>query len=370
MNKFRKSLLVTALMVAGVNSANAIPLDVLANPTVTTTNNDFTMLNADGAKTGGNNVDFAWDGTYLADPNGAFNATLAPACLIADCSTGRETFFGYTWTAHNVRILAPGTYNVEGYQLTVGAGQVGLAMLFDWGANADIGVVEVCQPGKFNGGVADWNCASVNSNGPNINGLLLPGVPMNNGPFPDFNANFSLNGLFVAGQSSSAGVTINAGPGVVGASQVVAKATLGTPAGGMQIFDGLNYTITGVVGGSADLKLTFNASIVGKTLYKVSGGTFTAIPESSFTRLGDDVSVTMVVADCVAAPCTGYDTDPAAGTITDPIAPGFPAAPPASIGASGGGGGCTVDPKGGSDASLLAVLLASLGYLGWRRRRS
>lgn len=194
MNKFRKSLLVTALMVAGVTSAHA----------VNTSNNNFTMYDGTGSLVGSvGDVGFVWDGTYNTAAAGALdNATISNA----------NTFYGEVWTAKNVKVFAPGTYAIPpssqggpGYTLNVGAGQVGMHMLFDWNGNVNISVIEVCESGNFvfSDGAASA-CVSLDTVADDYTGSpgcldvdVDLGIAMNNGPFVCFNPNFNLRGLTV-----------------------------------------------------------------------------------------------------------------------------------------------------------------------------
>lgn len=126
---------------------------------------------------------------------------------------------------------------------------------------------------------------------------------------------------------------------------------------------GLQYTINGVAG-SVTVTLTFPNSIVGKTLYKVNAGTYTAIPESDFSRDPDGKTIVMTIADNGS-----YDTDATVGTITDPIVPASAVVASVLQGPGGSpGGGCTLNPSK-PDYSLILALLASLGYLGWKRKK-
>jgi len=196
-------------------------------PTTHTAGN-FTMLTPGGVPFGGtNDVVYSWDGTTNVAANGTnFNMTLA--------SAGPEPFDGFLWSAHDIRVFGPGTYPfntgctiaelhagtapgscaVQGptVAMTVGAAQVGALMLFDWHGNDNIYVAEVWNknalwsqgPGSENGlwtgpawgGPAGfmvdpnttWALSSTANTGNGING-----IPMVNGPFTGFSANFNLD---------------------------------------------------------------------------------------------------------------------------------------------------------------------------------
>ena len=97
-------------------------------------------------------------------------------------------FFGLTWTAHSGTTFGPGTYSIdtiEGgiYNITVGAGQVGGHILFNWGATANIDVVNVWDIGGPTTCAQAW-CSS------DIDGDGIRGIGMIDGAFPGFNANF------------------------------------------------------------------------------------------------------------------------------------------------------------------------------------
>ena len=96
-----------------------------------------------------------------------------------------NTFFGLNWTAHSGTTFGPGTYTidtVEGgiYNVTVGAGQVGGHILFNWGATANIDVVNVWD-------IVGGNYVSVDGDSDGT-----PGLDMIDGAFPGFSANFDL----------------------------------------------------------------------------------------------------------------------------------------------------------------------------------
>lgn len=223
-----KTILASALLlVAGIGSAQAAQISAAGYATtsapVATTGNNFTMLGKAGGVTGGtNDVSMTWDGTVFnastdyTGPGSVSNMTLSSPTL----------FFSYPWVAHDVQVFAPGTFTFDttlgggnaetGIQtLTVGAGQLGAHMLFDWGgasattscgkANCNIDVSVLWNPnavfgGSFYAGATNtagnsattvWNASSIDGDG---NGIM--GISMNaGGPFGGFNANFNLQGI-------------------------------------------------------------------------------------------------------------------------------------------------------------------------------
>ncbi len=177
---------------------------------VNSSNNNFTMLDPTGAIIGGtNDVKFTYNKipfTSVAVSGQVSNATISSSC----------PFFGNTWTAHDVAIYAPGTYTVfagcppgspgcgQGTPITftVGAGELGGHMLFNWSSNTDIDVVDIWAPKAVFGsstmfienqgcGTGDkskvWDLMSKDSDGNGVNGR-----GMVDGPFINFNANFNL----------------------------------------------------------------------------------------------------------------------------------------------------------------------------------
>lgn len=138
------NLAVMAVLASG--SAQA-----MLTPMVTTSGNNFTMINATGGLQGGaNDVVFNWDGTLNNAVAGSYmNATLT--------QSAPTPFFSNLWTAHDVRLFGAGTYTFytgciagspgcglgASYTLTVQAGQVGAHMLFDWNNNFNIDVVQL-----------------------------------------------------------------------------------------------------------------------------------------------------------------------------------------------------------------------------------
>lgn len=198
---------------------------------------NFTMLDNGGTVFGGTNdivysLDFSNSNlnTSVTGTTGIMTNTLA--------SDGPQPFFGSPWTAHHIRLFAPGgpyvintdctttqlehgtcTPNADSSKnitFTVGAGQIGVHMLFNWSGNNDIDVVNVWNqnaqwidpdnltaPTKKNDlwtgarwlgpagfGVDPaviWDHVSTDADS---DGKV--GIPMVDGPFIGFNANFNL----------------------------------------------------------------------------------------------------------------------------------------------------------------------------------
>lgn len=180
---------------------------------ITTTGNNFTMLAADGSIIGGtNDVTFNWDGTFLtsvATSGQVSNATLSSP----------QPFFGIKWFAHDVAVYGPGSYTIysncppgspgcgvgAAYTFTVAPDQVAAHMLFNWGPNRNIDVVDIWDQNQVFGpspmftgpkktldpwsGVSTtaWNGMSIDWDGDGINGGA-----MIDGPFAGASANFNV----------------------------------------------------------------------------------------------------------------------------------------------------------------------------------
>lgn len=196
---------------------------------VTSTGNNFTMLDPTGALVGGtNDVVFTWNGTL----NDAVAGAVSNATLASD-----ETFFGSRWDAHDVTMYGPGTYTIydgcaagnaacgsgNAVTFTVGPNQIGAHMLFDWpaGSGTNIDVVNVWDrnstwaaqnaPNPFWAGlddgtactgtgcvvdgVANTDTTSFNFLSIDVNNNGIPGLPMTDGAFVNFNASFNVNGV-------------------------------------------------------------------------------------------------------------------------------------------------------------------------------
>jgi hypothetical protein len=180
---------------------------------ITITGNNFTMLDSTGSIVGGtNDVTFSWDGTFLtsvATSGQVSNATLSSP----------TSFFGINWFAHDVAVYGPGTYTIysnclpgspgcgvgAAYNFTVAPDQFAAHMLFNWGSNLNIDVVDIWNQNQVFGlspmytgakktldpwsGISTtaWNGMSIDWDGDGING-----GKMIDGPFKGFSANFNV----------------------------------------------------------------------------------------------------------------------------------------------------------------------------------
>ena len=234
MFEFKKTAFVIALTSAAIMSSTSEAAQVSAAGYATTSaptssiNNNFTMLDIDGGFLGGtNDVSMTWAGTVFnsnADytgPGGASNMTLSSPTL----------FFKNPWKVHDIQVFAPGTYtfntalgggNVEtGTQtLTIGAGQLGTHMLFDWNGNLNMDVSVLWAANGVFGttavqqtvtGTKVWNSVSIDGDG-----VGSPGIHMqNDGPIGSSRVNFNLNGITPAAVPLPAAVWL-LGSGLLG----------------------------------------------------------------------------------------------------------------------------------------------------------
>jgi len=191
--------------------------------THTISNSNFTMLTTAGGVVGG-----------ATDVAGTFDDS--KICSNISCTqiamtlASNQPFFGLPWTAKGLRVFSEGSYTFDtactlnditngitncggsdSLALNVGPGQFGVHMLFDYGAPASTscGVascdIDVAVLWNLNSAFGDpiynatdpsqtptkvWNLASIDGNGDGIRG-----IPMVDGPFPGFNANFNLDTL-------------------------------------------------------------------------------------------------------------------------------------------------------------------------------
>ena len=203
---------------------------------VTTINNNFTMLDPSGGVTGGtNDVAMDWDqqfNTSVTDP-------VTPASAHMHLSSVTP-FFQYPWTAHHIQVFGPGTYviNVDctttqyengtctpnsdpskNYTFTVGAGQIGAHMLFNWNTSTNIDVVDIWNQGAvfapsplYTGptncanAAQSWDLMSADWDGDGQNG-----AKMIDGPFNGFSANFNILMTTPAQSCTSYTPTVNVG---------------------------------------------------------------------------------------------------------------------------------------------------------------
>jgi len=183
---------------------------------VAASGSNFTMINPNGGVTGGtNDVAATWDGNFntgVTDTNFDNHMSISSS----------NPFSGFRWTAHHLRVFGPGgpyVINIDcttaqwdagtctpngnptrNYSFTVGAGQVGAHMLFDWNTSSNIDVVEIWnQTAKFgpspmytgpaacNSSATIWDLMSSDWDGDGKNGGA-----MIDGPFAGFAANFNI----------------------------------------------------------------------------------------------------------------------------------------------------------------------------------
>lgn len=100
-----------------------------------------------------------------------------------------DTFLGSPWTAHGGTTFGPGTYaidTIEGgiYNITVGAGQLGGHILWDWSVSTNIDIINVWDVSAA-GGLITYTSTD-------IDGDSIPGIGMIDGPFASvpFSMNF------------------------------------------------------------------------------------------------------------------------------------------------------------------------------------
>jgi hypothetical protein len=238
----KKTLVASSVALAlGTATAQAALMTNLYGPyNWSTTAANFTMLDPAGYVVGGtNDVNMVWDGNgYSSDTD--YTGAGSSANVTASSTTA---FFGpgLFWTAHDIQVFVPGTYNFNSTTTTsdgesgtltmvIGAGQLGMHMLFDWNGSYNIDVVVVATPGAvFGAGIgllANPGCASTAPGSTLTNCLYdghawdfqdtgaqplasnpwmltsvdqaggdgIAGTPMpSGGPFQFFNANFMAN---------------------------------------------------------------------------------------------------------------------------------------------------------------------------------
>jgi hypothetical protein len=237
---------IATLTLGSASNGSAISGDFIVSAVASTSGNNFTMLGAKGDVTGGtNDVVLTWDNQVnsgISDPITPANAHMRLSSPTA--------FMGHFWTAHHIGVYGPGSYTINvdctisqwetgtctpnsnparNYTFTVGTGQIAAHMLFDWNGTHDIDVVNIWDrnavfgpglmytgPGGSNSRSTVWDFMSTDANascpgakdstGAAINCGTdgINGIPMIDGPFVGFNANFNLR---VASSASSGSYT-------------------------------------------------------------------------------------------------------------------------------------------------------------------
>jgi len=136
------------------------------NRVVDSSNNNLTAIDEAGALIGGtNNIRFTWDGTRktaVATSGQVSNATLTPSPSSAKDKC-KSRINNNEWIGHDAAVYGPGTYTVYAdcpagnpgcgtgtpINFTVGAGELGIHVLVDYGTlagNKNIDVVNVWKP--------------------------------------------------------------------------------------------------------------------------------------------------------------------------------------------------------------------------------
>jgi hypothetical protein len=160
----KKTVLASSIVMAlGSSSVYAAAVNDLFGPyNFNTVSANFTMLNPNGYIVGGtNDVVMAWDGNGFTDSSD-YTGLSSVANVTASSTT---LFFAQLWTAHNIQVFVPGSYSFDTavtggngangesgiMSVTVGAGQMGMHMLFDWNGNNNIDVFVVASPSSVYG---------------------------------------------------------------------------------------------------------------------------------------------------------------------------------------------------------------------------
>jgi len=160
---------------------------------------------------------YALSGT-TEDVNGSFDDSMI--CFSTSCTQSAMqfgssvNFSGSPWSAHDIRVFGPGVYTFETClqppstactpgnnttgTLTVGPGQLGAHVLFDWSGNMDIDVLLLWEPNATftiplrNGGLIAADTRTYELASRDVDGDGNAGYAMTDGPFNGHNASFSL----------------------------------------------------------------------------------------------------------------------------------------------------------------------------------
>ncbi len=164
-------------------SALALTLGTAGSAYAASATGTFTMLDPNGGTVG------VFNDVTGSIGGGTFNVA------------SPSPFFGLNWTAHDGVTFGPGTYTIDTIEggvytgITVGPGQVGGHILFDWGTTTNIDVVMVWDvsvgPCAYGANAGTGTC--VNYYSTDVDGDGIRGLGMIDGAFPGFNANFDLS---------------------------------------------------------------------------------------------------------------------------------------------------------------------------------
>jgi hypothetical protein len=237
MNMMKKTVIASGIALGlGAMGAHAVAVnDIIygVNASSSTIAANFTMLSPDGSWFGGaNDLDMTWNGNGF---NASSDYTGPGSVDNVTIQQSYTPFFGYLWTAHDIQVFVPGSYSFDTtlgggvpetgiLNVTVGAGQLGMHMLWDWngGLNTDVFVV-LAQNSVFGTGVLNdsstcvnpvtsggqincldishlvtgstpvanqiWQLATVDGNGDGVMGIPIAA----GGPFADANFAFNVN---------------------------------------------------------------------------------------------------------------------------------------------------------------------------------
>ncbi|TNG02013.1 MAG: hypothetical protein EP297_01640 [Gammaproteobacteria bacterium] len=206
--------LAVVISAIGINIASATIHDISSS--------NLTVLDPFGGLVNGGATDVY--GTY---DDSKICSSVSCSQIGMTLATNQE-FLGIIWNAHDIRVFSEGTYTFDTactpadiaagitdcgggapLTLTVPAGQLGAHMLIDWAGSTNIDVAVLWNPeDTFGSPIYDgclfpsgpdvcdpthsptriWDLASKDGNGDG-----LQGIPMVDGPFTGFYANFSLN---------------------------------------------------------------------------------------------------------------------------------------------------------------------------------
>jgi hypothetical protein len=151
----KKTLMASSVAMAlgAANAQAALVADVFGPYDWYTDRGNLTLLDPSGfVWAGTNDVVMTWDGNAYS----ASSDYTGPGSATNVTASSTTSFLGHTWTAHDIQVFVPGTYsfdvslggNPTDYETglltaAVGAGQLGMHMLFDWNTtrNMDLFVV-------------------------------------------------------------------------------------------------------------------------------------------------------------------------------------------------------------------------------------